>query len=265
MDFPIIKEKINPLISIILPTRGRIDLLKILLNNITSTSDHNNNNYEIIIKVDSDDISSLEQIQEICKEKDNIYIIISSRRKGYVNLINFLEDMTYLSHGKYILALADDAQILTQNWNTILEKYLTNFKFYFPKTIWLNDLQIAENCWVIYPKEIINILQGLGPHSLIDSWFFEIGTRMNHPVWSENLIEIIEEIQIGISPSKNEEQTYKDKMVTSKSLYRTSLHHMNSHEFFNACNSIKEYLERSKWEKIYKHNIINNYKNNLES
>jgi hypothetical protein len=265
MEFPITKEKINPLISVILPTRGRINMVKTLINDLVSLSDPNNNNYEIIIKIDSDDISSIEQIYKICEGKDNIYIIVSSRRKGYVNLINFLEDMTHLSHGKYVLGLADDAKMITTNWNTILEKYLTDFKFYYPKTVWLNDFETSNYCWSIFPREIINILKGLGPHSLIDSWFLEIGNRMAHPAWGENLLEIIEEVQIGIYPGEDEEQTHKDKMVTSKKLHQTYIHHMNSPEFFHSCNLVKEYLEHLRWENIHKHNIINEYKNSLES
>ena len=256
MEIPIIKEKTQCLISVIIPSRNNIDSLKNTLNTLISISDTSNINYEIIIKIDNDDLSSLEQIYEICKEKDNIYVIFSSRKKGYLSLINFLEDMTYLAHGKYILALADDAEMLTPNWNTILEKELKDFKFYFPKTVSLNKIKTSDYCWVIFPKEIINILGELAPHSLIDNWFLDIGTRMNHPAWGENLIKVLNNIRIGIyvaPPDSNCEDVYK-----------TYSYHINSPQFFHSCNLIKEHLEYLRWEKIHKHNIVNEYKNSLE-
>jgi hypothetical protein len=257
MEIPIIKEKTQCLVSVIIPSRNNIDSLKNTLNTLISISDTSNINYEIIIKIDNDDLSSLEQIHEICKEKDNIYVIFSSRKKGYPSLINFLEDMTYLAHGKYILALADDAEMLTPNWNNILEEELKDFKFYFPKTIFLNEIKTSNYCWVIFPKEIINILGELGPHSLIDSWFLEIGNRMYHPAWGEDLVRILSNIQIGIYVDPSGEHRVD--------VYKTYLYHMNSSEFFHSCNLIKEHLEYLRWEKTHKHNIINEYKNNLDS
>ena len=257
MKIPIIKEKIQYLLSVIIPSRENVDSLKNTLNTLISTSDISNINYEIIIKIDNDDLHSLEQIYEICKGKDNISVIFSSRKKGYSSVINFQEDMTHLAHGKYILALADDAEMLTPNWNTILEKELKDFKFYFPKTVSLNKIKISDYCWVIFPKEIINILGELAPHTLIDNWFLDIGNRMNHPAWGENLIKVLNNIQIGI---------YVAPPAThSKDVYETYSYHINSPQFFHSCNLIKEHLEYLRWEKIHKHNIVNEYKNSLES
>jgi hypothetical protein len=257
MEIPIIKEKTQYLLSVVIPSRENVDSLKNALNALISTSDISNINYEIIIKIDNDDLHSLEQIYEMCKGKDNIYVIFSPRKNGYSSLINFLEDMTHLSHGKYILALADDSKMLTPNWNTILEKELKDFKFYFPKTVSLNEIKISDHCWVIFPKEIINILGELAPHSLIDNWFLDIGNRMTHPVWGENLTKVLNNIQIGI---------YADiSSPHSDDVYETYSYHINSPQFFHSCNLIKEHLEYLRWEKIHKHNIVNEYKNSLES
>jgi len=256
MSIPQVKENRNCLLSLIIPFRGTPDTLLSLVDNITLTSDTSNKNYEIIVKIDSDDTESINAIQNIIQDKSNIYFIVSSRRNGYSSVINFIEDMTHLAHGKYILSLADDVKFLTNNWNTILEKHLTEFKLYFPKTVWLDNSNSFEYCWVIYPKEIINVLNGVAPHTLIDSWFYEIGNRMNHPAWGENILTQINEFELGITsnPDRNH----------GSEVYQTHIYHTNSAEFFHSVNLIKEHLEYLRWEKIYKHNIVNNYINTNE-
>ena len=80
---------------------------------------------------------------------------------------------------------------------------------------------------------------------------------MNHPAWGENLIKVLNNIQIGI---------YVAPPAThSKDVYETYSYHINSPQFFHSCNLIKEHLEYLRWEKIHKHNIVNEYKNSLES
>ena len=254
---PIQKENRDCLLSIIFPTRNNVDKMISTINNINSLADRNNINYEIIVKIDTDDKESINVLNSLQETQNNLYFLISPRYQGYSSLILALEDMTHLSHGKYVLAIADDATFLTQNWNNILETYLTEFKFYFPFTVWSDNSKGFEYCWAIYPKDIIHILKSLAPHTLVDSWFYEIGNRMKHPAWDENIIEQIKEVQIQITPNP--------KSPHGSDVYQTHLYHTNSAEFFHSINLIKEHLNYLKWSEIHKHNIINEYKNNLES
>jgi hypothetical protein len=123
----------RPYISILLPTRKRVDLLQKTLTSIFSLANPEVNNFEVIVKVDLDDFETLDYIKTWDSQIENLHFLISSRKKGYLSLIDFLEDMIDLAKGKYIQVFNDDAIILTPNWNSILESKLTDFKFYYPK------------------------------------------------------------------------------------------------------------------------------------
>jgi len=116
----------RPYISILLPTRKRVDLLQKTLTSIFSLANPEVNNFEVIVKVDLDDFETLDYIKTWDPQIENLHFLISSRKKGYLSLIDFYEDMIDLAKGKYIQAFNDDAIILTPNWNSILESKLTS-------------------------------------------------------------------------------------------------------------------------------------------
>jgi hypothetical protein len=267
MSIPIVKENRSCLLSLILPTRGRTKMLDNTLTNILTQSDQDNINFEIIVKVDSDDIETIEFIKNY-PPIDNIYFLISPRKKGYESLILATDDMTNLAHGKYILGHTNDSLILTKNWNTILEKKLTDFKFYFPKMVWPgrtgNDFVYDTNIdtgFVIYPRKLIEIWGDIAPHTLIDSWFLYLGTLATHPAWGLDLIEHVPEIVIKHLAPQDKESKEKENNDAGR-VYSTYMYHRNSKEIFHYLNLLDEYLKRDKWEQLNKHNIINEYLNN---
>ena len=126
------RKKNNKLISVILPSRKRLDLLQKTLDSIYSLADSKNDNFEVIIKFDLDDIESLEYIKSWNSERKGVTFVINDRGLGWLNMVDFVEDMIDLAKGEWILNVNDDMVFLTQDWNTLLEKRLTDFKFYAP-------------------------------------------------------------------------------------------------------------------------------------
>ena len=121
---------------------------------------------------------------------DNINFIISTKKQGYVSLINFEEDMVKLSNSKYCFILTDDTQISTDNWNSILQDELTEFKVYFPLIEWENDPINPQFCFPIFPKKLLDIWGYLSPHSLVDHWLHELAKRISNPdmPWGESFL-----------------------------------------------------------------------------
>ena len=62
----------------------------------------------------------------------------------------------------------------------------------------------------------------------------------------------------------NDEADTEKKASDGGDVYKTALYHQQSKEFFHCLNLLKEYLINVEYEKIHKHNIINEYRNNLE-
>jgi len=119
------------LVSILIPTRKRVDLLDRTLKNIIEMSNPTNDNYEIIVKVDFDDHETIDYIKTWSNEKQNINFIINSRLDGYYSLTDHNEMMIDCAKGKYMFCYNDDLLMTTQNWNDILKEKLKETKYIF--------------------------------------------------------------------------------------------------------------------------------------
>ncbi len=102
------------LVSIIIPTKDNLDLLKRCLESIHDTPD--NTKYEIIL-VDDQSIApgTLDYFSNIRKQFDNIRIITSEQPFNYSRACNI---GARESKGKYLLFLNNDVEVKTANWLT---------------------------------------------------------------------------------------------------------------------------------------------------
>ena len=112
------------LISIIVPTRGRYDLLKKLLLSLENKT-NNHNNIEVILIADSDDQKTSEVLSLINTLSYECYIVFRQKPKHfslpvyYYNLgLSISED----SYFKWILG--NDCEIITNNWDQKLTDFL---------------------------------------------------------------------------------------------------------------------------------------------
>jgi len=232
MNLPIVVERtrklIKPCISIVLPSRKRVEFLNEALYSIYSLADPNNVNFEVIVKIDLDDHETISYIKNWTNEYENIYFLISARKKGFINLVDFVEDMIDLAKGKYILAANDDLTFETQNWNTILESKLTNFKIYFP---YINGYR--EGLWCI-PKELYTILGHISHHSQVDTYLSWLGQVLG-------IIEYIDEVRVN-HKFDYEDETQIDKINQMHVNYTSRDYHRNSPEFIKDIKTLQEYL-----------------------
>lgn len=229
------------LISVILSTRNNPDQLKTTINSFISNSDKSLNNYEIIIKVDFDDYLTYEYIKSISNENENISFLISSKKLGYSSLHENANSMIDLAKGKYILLISDDIGMLTPNWNSLLENYLTQFKIYF-----LNYQELYEdgtvvelkskptgmrnfeaNSWnnvgvhpcdfiiPIFPKDLKHLWGTISPHALIDNWLGDISKRASYEPYNLDLYRFIDnlKVQLKINPKENSPDVFYDYLA----------------------------------------------------
>jgi len=211
------RKYIKPLISVILPSRKRPEFLNEVLYSIYSLADLSNPNFEIIVKVDFDDLETLQYINNWSNEYENLYFIVSSRKQGFLNLVDFLEDMIDLSKGKYILGANDDMLFKTQNWNTVLESRLTEFKIYFP---YVNGYR--ESFWCI-PKELYTTLGHIAHHNQTDTYLNWLGQVLG-------IIEYIDDVEL-YHYFDYKDETQDDKMDVIGTNYASRDYHRNSPEF----------------------------------
>lgn len=232
------RKTTKPYISIILPTRKRIEFLNETIYSIYSLADSNNVNFEVIIKVDFDDHETIEYIKNWNNEYENLYFLISSRKKGFMNLVDFQEDMIDLAKGKYILIANDDLTFETQNWNTILESRLKEFKIYFP---YINGYR--EGLWCI-PKELYTVLGHISHHSQVDTYLNWLGQVLG-------IIEYIDEVRV-YHKFDYEDETKTDKINQMDINYASRDYHRTSLEFQQDILTLQKFLNIPKLNPITK-------------
>lgn len=110
--------------SIVLASRGRVGLLRNLLQSIQRTTS-DISKVEVLIGVDTDDKPTMDSVCHVQNDHPFCHIYPRVRSRNINN--DYLNWMYQWTSGTYIIALNDDAQFMTQNWDTIILNKLTAY------------------------------------------------------------------------------------------------------------------------------------------
>lgn len=223
------RNQLNFNISVIIPSRKRLEGLNDTLFSIFQTADVENINFEIIVKVDFDDIDTIDYIKNWDNQFENITFIVNSRREGWLNMTDYIENMIDISKGKWILNVNDDVIFKTQNWNTILDKCLNEFKIYFIKT------NGYPQSFPIYPKKLKEILGHISYTNQIDTYLHRLSMDTGMEAYI-NDVYIEHDLDLR-------DETHADKAKVVRRNFVTRDYHSQSLEFENDIIKINEYLK----------------------
>ena len=110
----------QPFISMILPTRGRVNSLERFLKSITRHTDQPHQ-IEIILVIDKDDHESIEfKFPDLIIKKR---IVHSGQSMGSLNQAGF-----EVSSGRYLMLANDDIEIQTDHWDSTLKSVLDKYR-----------------------------------------------------------------------------------------------------------------------------------------
>jgi hypothetical protein len=222
----------NPLkfdISVILPSRKRLQGLNDILFSILSKADPDNVNFEVIVKVDFDDHETIDYIKNWNNDFVNITFLVNSRREGWLNMVDFVENMIDVAKGKWILNVNDDVIFDTQNWNTLLANHLNDFKIYFIKT------DGYPQSFPIYPKKLKEILGHISFSNQIDTYLYWLSLQTNLEAYIDD-VYLKHDLDL-----RDETHADKEKLVPRN--FFTRDYHSQSPEFISDINKINEYLK----------------------
>lgn len=222
--------------SIFFPTRGRVDRLKKSIASIYNNADLTLNNFEVVVKIDFDDESTLNELSYFQNYK-NLKFIVSSRLGGWLNMKDFVNDVCAASTGKYLFGFNDDVQILTKNWNSILKTQVNQHKIYFPKVNGYGE------AFIIIPQDFFRALNcEISPHNQIDTYIFNIAKQLNIGEYV-NCIELFHESVDYVPDETLRDKTWFEKMEHCK--YNSNLRdsYGNSERFTKDCATLKLVLE----------------------
>ena len=144
------------MVTIIFPSRGRLELVKQLLNSI-ETNTYDKSQIDVISICDQDDIDTINLFYEISPTLSYDFKFISRRKHDILDLPNDYYDLGLkLAQDSYFLwILGNDCEIVTENWDYMLRQSLTysiptiysdienNSKFYYIKIN--DDTHIGDN------------------------------------------------------------------------------------------------------------------------
>lgn len=171
------KRGSGPLVSVLIPTRGRRQWLFEAVDSVHSLA-KDPSLIEYIFKVDCDDT---EAIEAACKLSTVLpcKTLLSVRGNGYHDMHHWVNDMSRLALGDWIFLFNDDARMKTPDWDQIL------LNVEIRSTIWHGNDDV---CLLIAPtidrpgcteffflrRKVVDVLGhlSLSPHN--DHWIYTV-------------------------------------------------------------------------------------------
>lgn len=185
----------NPLVSVLLPTRGRPDKLSKSIDSLVSLCS-DINNVEFILRVDNDDADTIQTAERIRGVVPNFSVIKLPRGKGYCNIHRWLNGMANLASGDWLFVWNDDAVMKTEKWDYVLGSQLMNDDAWHGVTdvcCLVPDMENDPGCTAFFflRRKVVELLGRLSfiPHCdtwisglmrSIESLFFTYSIRVAH-------------------------------------------------------------------------------------
>ncbi len=171
--------KANKLISVLLPTRGRTDVLKKSLQSLIDTA-ADTTNIEIIFGIDQDDAVVADYLKaEIApilqsagiEARANVF-----KPLGYENLHVYVNTLANSSSGEWLFFWNDDGVMLTENWDQIIDSYTGEFKLLAPRD---NHNGHPYAIFPIVPRDWYILMGHLSQNTQNDAWLSHIAYMLN--------------------------------------------------------------------------------------
>ena len=162
------------LLSVLLPTRKRTQLVEKTVRTLLELAD-NPKRLEVLIAYDNDDAQSADYFKSNCwRDLISSYNCTSQEfcveSWGYYDLNKYYNYLSNNSKGCWYLIWNDDALMLTDGWDSVVEKY----KDY----IGMLSIETTNNPHCLFPivpklwKDLFGTL--CDDHNAIDSWIYHI-------------------------------------------------------------------------------------------
>lgn len=108
-------SKSQPLVSVLLPSRGRPKQLRRAVHSCFSTCG-DPSQVEVILRLDLDDPDLKTILRNGFDYPKNIKLLVKSRLRGYMDLYAFTNECAVISTGKWLFPFNDDAWFGSNNW-----------------------------------------------------------------------------------------------------------------------------------------------------
>lgn len=170
----IFKRGPGPLVSFLLPTRGRPEQLRRAVASLYDTAE-SKDSLEVLIKLDTDDVSTLEAVKDLSLLYPGVQGIISPRGRGYFDLHLWLNSLANAARGDWLFVFTDDAVLKTQNWDRVLQSVGSIAPWPAIEDVCVLAPYVAshpDGCdFPVIRRGMYRLLGTMGPIPYVDAWF----------------------------------------------------------------------------------------------
>jgi len=166
-------------ISVLLPTRGRREVLRKSLDSLVSKAKHPER-LEILFGVDEDDQSVIDYIKEEIAE-DLKEVGIEARASifkplGYENLHIYVNTLAGAATGDWFFFWNDDCLMVSEGWDEVIDQYNGQFKLLGPKD---NHNGHPYAILPIVPRDWFILMGHLSQNTQNDAWLSHIAYMLD--------------------------------------------------------------------------------------
>lgn len=119
MIIPFFPRNSGPLVSILIPTRGRSQHLCVAVDSFYSLA-KDKSLLEFVFKVDDDDLPTIDTVKKISELIPSCKVLISPRGRGYLDMHKWVNQMCETSSGQWLFLANDDVKMVKDAWDQIL-------------------------------------------------------------------------------------------------------------------------------------------------
>lgn len=169
----------NPKISILLPTRKRVETVIKSISSILSTAS-NPANIEILIAYDDDDEESKEFFSTtwfpFVEQSGATTKVFETERFGYLRLYRYVNFLGEQASGDWLMFWNDDALMLTDGWD---EQILKNSDHWGLLRMPCVNMDHPFALFPIIPRDWIDFFGKISPVNHSDWWIFHVTYHLN--------------------------------------------------------------------------------------
>lgn len=167
---PLPKAGDPPRISVLIPTRARVDHL---IESIASVRATARAPIEVLCWCDDDD-ATVERV----RSDANADRIIVGKRLGYYGMAQMFAEMAAISRGDWLMLWNDDARMAEDHWDRVVEPFDSDAPWVIAPKPGGNDA-VSDSCFPILSRGYVRKLPYIARHSAVDSYVCSVARRVD--------------------------------------------------------------------------------------
>jgi len=203
-------------ISILLPTRKRLKLLKKSVDSLINNA-RNPDKLQFLFGVDEDDNETFLYLK---RSKYPNQLALQFKPIGYENLHKYNNTLAGYATGKWIMFFNDDAIMNTKNW----DDKIMDFEDEFCLLRFKEQTNHPYSIFPCFPKEWYYLLDHISLHGQNDAWLSEVAYLLN--IMRDVDIEVTHD-RADITGNNNDETFRARKYNEGNPQDPNDLHHVN--------------------------------------